>query len=203
MEKLAGHLVPVYDFFHEIKGFQRIEIHPGQIHRYGNDRISRFLQTMVNPGGGFNDIAVQKMDKLHLLQHRNEVAGKNHALFRILPPGQGFHTADLSRQGSGNGLVVHMDMALFHGIFKIPKHKGRIHHIPAHRWIVHCPAPVPIFPDRVRRHFGHIENIPALQGFQRLRRLMVLIKKDNPRLAADAPVMNEVIDFRHHPVHPR
>lgn len=102
--------------------------------------------------------------------------------FRILPPGQGFHTADLSRKGSGNGLVVHMDMALFHGIFKIPKHKGRIHHIPAHRWIVHCPAPVPIFPDRVRRHFGHIENIPALQGFQRLRRLMVLIKRTTPAL---------------------
>ena len=201
MEKLPGHLVAEYDFFHEIKGLHDVKIHSGQVHRYGKNGMARLLQLMVKPGGGFDDIAVQQMDELHLLQYRDEDAGKYHALLRILPPGQGFQAADLSRKGSGYGLVVHMDMTLFHGIFKIPKHKSRIHHIPAQGFGIHRPAPVAILLDGVRRQFGHIEGIPPVHGLQLLRQYMVLIKEHKARFAANGPVLNEVIDFFDHPVH--
>ena len=114
MNHVPGHIVLQHPVLYFLENITLQEVQAGQIHRYRHHRTA-----LGHAAGKIfaylpDDFQIQLMNLPALFQGGNEIHRLEESPLRILPPGQGLHAAESAGHGAHNGLVIGLDVSLFH-----------------------------------------------------------------------------------------
>ena len=181
-------IVVMDDIFDDGKGVHQIEIMARQVERHGQGRFLIDQTVMHVLAYAADDIAVQFMDEPGPFQDGNENPRRKLAVYGVIPAGQRFQTADFPGHGPDDGLVVDLDVALFHGIVEVFQDKSPFFQGFSHIPRIHRPAAGRIHLNRIAGHFGHVKGVTDLPSF-------ALFQEADAGFQADIGIMDIRVDF--------
>ena len=114
MNHVPGHIVLQHPVLHFLENITLQEVQTGQVHRHRHHRTA-----LGHAAGKIfaylpDDFQIQLMNLPALFQGGNEIRRLKEPLLRILPPGQSLHTAESAGHSAHDGLVIGLDVSLFH-----------------------------------------------------------------------------------------